>query len=210
MSTSNEKTVEAYNNHIQQYVDGTTHDVSGPIKYWLDSIVEGLPYDARIMELGSAFGRDADYLESKGFTVDRTDVTPGFVKLQKELGRSSRVLNAISDAFPDELDAIFANAVMLHFNGKEIEQVLAKSYISLRANGRLGITLKAGDGEEWSSMKLGAPRYFHYWRPESIQPVLESAGFSIVDINSSAANGTEWLQIVTKKNTKDEDNYGNI
>lgn len=63
--------------------------MQGFVKDWIDTVLAGLPQDAKIPEFGSAFGRDADYIESKGYKVQRTDVTPGFVKLLQSQGHQA-------------------------------------------------------------------------------------------------------------------------
>lgn len=61
--TNNNRTIESYNSHIQEYMDGTPHEVSGYVKDWLDKTFADIPKGAHILEFGSAFGRDAAYLQ---------------------------------------------------------------------------------------------------------------------------------------------------
>jgi SAM-dependent methyltransferase len=200
MSETNNRTVESYNAHIQEYIDGTPHEVSGVVKDWLDGSLADVPKDARILEFGSAFGRDAEYLAGLGYTVECTDATPAFVDLLQQKGFDAKVLNAITDELPQGLDFVLANAVLLHFTRDEASQVIGKVYSALNANGKFAFTLKQGEGEGWSEEKLGAPRFFCYWSEPQIRGVLESAGFGDVEISgdNATANAT-WLQIVAKK-----------
>ena len=69
MSETNNRTVESYNAHIQEYIDGTPHEVSGVVKDWLDGSLADVPKDARILEFGSAFGRDAEYHILQGLVM---------------------------------------------------------------------------------------------------------------------------------------------
>ena len=200
MSESNNRTIESYNGHIQEYIDGTPQEVSGVVKEWLDKSLADLPKDARILELGSAFGRDATYLQSMGFTVECTDATPSFVDLLREQGFNARLLNAITDDLPQGLDYVLANAVLLHFTREETAQVLSKVHASLNEGGRFAFTLKEGEGEEWSEAKLGVPRYFCYWTQEQVSQYLSDAGFDDVDITGDAeTKNATWLQVVAKK-----------
>lgn len=204
MSETNSRTVESYNAHIQEYIDGTPHEVSGVVKDWLDSSLADVPKDARILEFGSAFGRDAEYLTGLGYTVECTDATPAFVDLLQQKGFDAKILNAITDELPQGLDFVLANAVLLHFTRDEASQVIGKVFDALNANGKFVFTLKQGEGEDWSEEKLGAPRFFCYWTEPQIHEVLESTGFSEVQISGdkATANAT-WLQIVAKKNESD-------
>ena len=199
MSETNNRTVESYNAHIQEYIDGTPHEVSGVVKDWLDGSLTDVPKDARILEFGSAFGRDAEYFAGLGYAVECTDATPAFVDLLQQKGLDAKVLNTITDKLPQGLDFVLANAVLLHFTRDEASQVIKKVFDALNINGKFAFTLKQGEG--WSEEKLGAPRFFCYWTEPQIREVLESAGFGDVEISGdrATANAT-WLQIVAKKN----------
>lgn len=201
MSEANNRTVKSYNAHIQEYIDGTPHEVLGVVKDWLDGSLADVPKDARILEFGSAFGRDAKYLAGLGYTVECTDATPAFVDLLQQKGFDAKVLNAITDELPQGLDFVLANAVLLHFNRDEAVLVIKKVFDSLNTNGKFAFTLIQGEGEGWSEKKLGAPRFFCYWTEPQIRDVLESTGFGDVEISGdkAAANAT-WLQIVARKN----------
>jgi len=137
---------------------------------------------AKILEIGSAFGRDADYMEALGYTVQRTDASSSFVKLQQEQGHDAQLLNVLTSLLPAGLDMVFASAVLLHFTRDEARAVIGKVYDSLNANGRFVFILKIGDGEETTDAKLGAPRYFCYWQALDIEKELRAAGFATVKI----------------------------
>jgi predicted TPR repeat methyltransferase len=200
MSQTNEATIASYDAHIQEYIDGTPHEMSGVVKEWLDSALSALPKNARIFEIGSAFGRDARYMQSLGFEPECSDATPGFVRLLHDKGLSAREFNVITDEFTDEYDLIVANAVFLHLTRDEMSSVLAKTYDALTAGGRLAFTLKQGEGENWSDDKLGAPRYFCYWTKELMRGYLEGAGFVHAQIiDDAATEKTTWLQAIAQK-----------
>ena len=200
MSESNTKTIESYNDHTQEYITGTPQEVSGVVKDWLDGSIVDVPKDARILEFGSAFGRDAEYLASLGYRVECTDASTAFVDLLQQKGFDAKVLNAITDELPQELDFVLANAVLLHFTRHEASQVIKKVFDALNVNGKFAFTLKQGEGESWSEEKLGAPRFFCYWSEPQIRQLLAETGFSVIDIDSDkeTTNAT-WLQIIAKK-----------
>lgn len=200
MSETNDRTIESYNTHVQQYIDGTPGDVSGVVKDWLDSSLTGVPKDALILELGSAFGRDAEYLSGLGYSVRCTDATTAFVDLLLQKGFDAKVLNAITDELQQELDYVLANAVLLHFTRDEASQVIRKVFAALKPNGRFVFSLKQGEGESWSEEKIGAPRYFCYWTEPQIRQLLKATGFADVEISGDRATlNSTWLQVVAKK-----------
>lgn len=201
MSESNSRTIESYNGHIQEYLDGTPQKVSGFVKEWIDRTFADVPKDAHILEFGSAFGRDAAYLQNQGYQITCTDATPAFVDLLREKGFDANVLNAITDELPQNIGVVFANAVLLHFTRDEAAAVISKVYDALKPGGVFAFTLKQGDGEEWSEDKLGAPRFFTYWTDKQIHDVLTNAGFGDISMwgDRVDARNVKWLQIIAKK-----------
>ncbi len=201
MSETNKKTLASYEAHITQYIDGTPQDVTGDVKTWIDATLLNLSPAARILEVGYAFGRDANYIESQGYSVERSDATLGFVEYLQQQGHEARQLNILEDAIQEKYDLVFANAVLLHFNREEVQAVIRKVNDSLNPGGLFSFSLKQGTGEEWSDAKLGAARYFCYWEDAVIKGVLARAGFH--DISSQEGelgrNNAKWLHIIAKK-----------
>lgn len=199
---SNEVTLDSYNKRVQEYILGTPAVVSGSFKEWIDVILSCLSRDSKILEVGSGFGRDADYIESFGFKVERTDATESFVTFLREQGRFARRFNILTDPFEDQYDLIFANAVFLHFTPVELEIVLQKIHSSLKNNGILAFSVKKGEGEEWTSEKLGEPRYFCYWDRDRMIFLLKKVGLEIVHIHEDE----RYLQVIVKPDKFKESN----
>lgn len=203
MSETNNTTIDSYDGHIDEYVAGTPA-LLPPVINWIKQSLTNLPKNAKLLEVGSAYGQDADFIEGLGYVLDRSDVTPGFVELLKKQGHKVLSLNLLSDQIPLNYDFIFANKVLLHFNRDELKQILIKIHSALNDSGRLVFSLKKGDGEEWSNAKLGAPRYFCYWQIEQINELLEEVGFGSFEIDvaytSKLGSKFDWLQIIALKN----------
>src|SRR5579862_5200641 len=85
-STSNAITLASYELGMNEYISGTPPEVFIRFQSWLDKTLALLPKSARIFEIGSGFGRDARYMETKGFTVHRSDATQAFVHLLQQEG----------------------------------------------------------------------------------------------------------------------------
>lgn len=200
MSKTNTTTLQSYEDHVQEYIDGTPQTVDGVVKEWLDTAVDGLPKDAHILEFGSAFGRDAKYLQSLGYAVECTDATEAFVELLQQEGFNARKLNAITDPIDNSYDLVLANAVLLHFTRDETTQVLQKVHSALREGGTFAFTLKQGEGEKWTQDKLGAPRYFCYWTKDQISQLLTDSGYSNIHIQGDReTKNFTWLHIIANK-----------
>ena len=191
----NNITLQSYEQGINQYISGTANETNGVVKDWIDQFLKLVPTNAQIIEIGSAFGRDAKYIESCGFSVDRTDATIGFVHLLQNEGHLVGKFNILTDDFTSQYDLVFANAVFLHFNHEELVGVLKKVWLNLNSHGILAFSVKHGKGDEWTSEKIGNPRYFCYWQKETIQPLLESLNFEVVYFSQD----DKFLQITARK-----------
>jgi len=202
MTSTNDRTLQSYNDHVEEYMSQTLQHATEDWKIWIDENLRALDTSAKILEIGSAFGRDADYMESLGYAVQRTDASSSFVKLLQEQGNDAQLLNVLSSPLPAGLDMVFASAVLLHFTRDEARAVIAKVYDSLNANGRFVFSLKIGDGEETTDAKLGAPRYFCYWQALDIEKELRAAGFTAVKIVAAGDYRSDkpyWLLISAVK-----------
>ena len=195
LSHHNNCTLEAYQSGIEAYVNGTPSEVTGAVKTWIDTTLSLLPAQPRIIEIGSAFGRDALYMESQGYHVERTDATKGFVDLLEHKGYSARLFNILTDSFTSTYDLVYANAVFLHFTPEELHQVFDKIYCALSTGGYLSFSVKQGIGEEWTSVKVGNPRYFCYWQADALQTLLEAHDFILVE----TASIDNFIYMIAKK-----------
>jgi SAM-dependent methyltransferase len=196
MSEANAETLRSYESHIQRYIDGTPPDIP---EAWLDTALDGLDTRARILEIGSAYGRDATYIQSRGFGVECTDAAPGFVRELLGRGFKARLFNLLTDRVEPVYDLILANAVFLHFERARLPDIFRKMRAGLKTGGRLAFSLKDGDGEGWSDEKIGAPRYFCYWRATQLPPLLQEAGYSswrIEPARINHANHADWLFVL--------------
>jgi len=199
MSDTNEKTIAAYNTHVLSYVANTPHEISRTVKTWLDVSLEGLPIDARILEIGSGFGHDAAYIEQQGYTVERTDVTPGFVELLRSQGYEARRLNILVDEIGGTYDLIFANAVLHHLTQPETRLVAENVLGSLGVGGRFAIGFRLGLTEGWSNEKMGVPRYFTRWCRGDVEGILEQVGFIGILATDGNKPNASWLHLVCHK-----------
>lgn len=197
-SNENDLTIASYEDNADRYANATRNDIGGMLKRWLDSSVEGLLENVSIFEIGSGTGRDALYLQSKGYTVQCSDATDAFLVQLAENGLNAKHFNVIKDIFSSSYDLILADAVLLHLNREQFKHALLKIRSALRDNGRLAFTVKEGEGEAWSDKKIGKPRYFCYWSERDIRGELERAGFSKVTLFKGGESGGEWLNIVAQ------------
>jgi SAM-dependent methyltransferase len=199
VSSGNDKTLKAYNDHIDQYIASMATTGYSDLMIWLDEALALLPPGGLVLEIGTGTGREADYIESRGFKISRSDAASAFVDLLRKQGHEARLINALTDDFGGSYDMVIANAVLLHFTPEEARLVLKKALDSLRPGGIFAFTVKEGHGSEWSDAKIDAPRYFHYWQRPALETLVNDSGFTIVNIIPGTSRSAKWLQIIAKK-----------
>jgi len=202
MDDTSKATLEAYEHGVDQYVAAMIPNVTGSLKEWIDAGLALLPAGAHILELGTGHGRDATYMEGRGFVVDRTDAARAFIEYLKQQGKDVRLLNALTDDFGGPYDMVYASAVLIHFTPEQTDKVLKKAHEALKPEGLLSFSVKVGDGAGWSESKISAPRFFTYWREEPLRRLLADAHFKVVfweDGQRGRTGNQPWYHIIARR-----------
>lgn len=198
MASSNQKTLSTYEQYFDRYIEGTPTVTAGSQKEWIDYLLSLESKDAQILEVGSAFGRDAQYITEKGYiNLHASDAFDAAVDVLKGKGFVATKLNVLTDQIPKGYDMIIASAVLLHFTESEARDVLQKVHQSIAVKGILAFTVKIGTGEEWSTDKMQAPRFFHYWDEQTLIPFVEKIGFNILDVRTT--ENDKWLCVTAQR-----------
>ena len=188
---SSARTIASYEDYADSYarlvsVIPSSHDAAA-----LRRLAETGP---EILEIGSGPGRDADYLETLGVCVVRTDATRAFLEQQAARGKRGRLLNVITDKLGGPYDGVLAFCVLIHVGKDQADQVLAKIFTALRPGGAFLVSLRDGEGET-----LGA---YHtvYWRRDEFATRLEATGFAVEwDDFSTDCDGDDWLTFLARR-----------
>ena len=160
-----------------------------------------------MLEVGSGSGRDALALEQAGLSVRRTDITPAFVDLLHQAGHPADRLDPLRDDLADPYaphaayDGVWANASLLHVDRDDLPTVLARLAQATREDGALFVSVKEGDGEDWSIHgNVTAPRFFTFWRDEPLRSVAEAAGWHVREIVRTRGRDEEqWLEVMATR-----------
>ena len=200
-------TVEAYDASAAAYRDGTvaaSDDDRSAVLEFAAAVGAG----GRVLEIGSAGGRDARDLEVAGLSVRRTDITPAFVDLMRADGYLADVLDPLTDDLDDPArpgtpyDGVWASASLLHVDRADLPVVLARLAAATKAGGQLRLWLKEGDGEAWSRHgHVAGARHFTYWRAEPLRAALVGAGWEVEDLahTTSSRNVEPWLDVRARR-----------
>ena len=196
MGNLNDETIKTYQENFQKYVEKTPPITSGDFKDWLDLFISLLPKMGKIIELGSATGRD---VKSNGFEVLCTDVIPEALENLSKEGFKTSIFDFRDDPKNEwigSFDGVFANAVLLHAPQDIFEKALNNFKRIVKKDGIIAFSLKTGEGEEISVAKIGGPRYFRYHSKEEITKLLFTLNYEIVSIKLSSDN--KWLSAIVK------------
>lgn len=196
----NDLTLRSYQDKTREYIEGTP-PLDDALKAWIDACLKLIPRDGNILEIGSGFGRDAAYIQARGFAIECSDAVPNFVDLLKKKGFEAHALNVLRDTINGAYDMVFADAVMLHFNPDEAAHVTNKVHAVLKDAGIFALRVKRGNGAAWTEEKLGAPRYVYYWQPEELRAMLADCGFEWADMteNYTRHNDVDWIGVIARK-----------
>jgi len=205
-SAARAATVRAYDASAAVYRD-VTQELPASIVAAIERFVAVIPPGGRVLEVGSGSGRDALALERAGVSVRRTDITPAFVQLLREAGHTADEVDPLVDDLADPgrpstaYDGVWADASLLHVERADLGTVLARLADVTRPGGALYMSVKEGDGEDWSLHgNVTAPRFFTYWREEPLRAVAETAGWTAREVRRwPGRDGEQWLALLASR-----------
>lgn len=170
---------------------------SNPYQEWIDTALTRVGPDAKILEIGSGNGWLSDYIEARGFFVDRTDGVEVFVRYQNSKGHNAFLLNLFEDNLQENhYQLILAASVFHHFTREQFVTVLHKMSQGLVSGGYLAFRTKKGESEGLTDSNEGLRVYYHYWLQEPLRRIVEEAGFVVEEILES---GPQHLALLAKK-----------
>ena len=194
--TPNARTVESYEEIAEAYAEETTgaRVLSGGLTRLAETVPGG-----HVLEIGSGPGWDADALEQAGLTVRRTDITQGFIDLQRERGKQADQLDAINDDLGGPYDAVVALHVLQHVEPGDLPAVLAKVARALRSGGRFLVSIPLGEGAGWEVGESGSRYYRALWSEADFTAALSEAGLEAEwTERSNRDEETGWLCILAQ------------
>jgi 2-polyprenyl-3-methyl-5-hydroxy-6-metoxy-1,4-benzoquinol methylase len=192
--TDSQRTIESYEGFAEQYshLGGPSPDVQAALRRVAQAVGDG----GRILEVGSGPGWEADFIETMGVSVRRTDATRRFLELQAERGKQGDLLNVITDDLGGPYDAVVALCVLIHVPRDEIDQVLKKIAQALRRDGAFLVSMRDGDGE------TGGRYHTVYWRRDDFAARMEAAGFALEwDEYSVDCDNDGWNTFLARRST---------
>lgn len=183
-----------YSQNVAQYLESNVEGKigGGSPQSRVALLKKFLPVGRRIMEIGSGGGEDALELQKSGYKVTASDFVDEFVSVLKQKGLNAILFNAKKDSFP-EIDALYINAVFVHFIPDEVVDCLKRAKISLQNEKVIFVSVLKGDGFERSARGRGFERDFYYYTLPTLKALLYQEGFEVAYINDE---DSKWLQVI--------------
>lgn len=189
--SQNRQTISSYEDYADRYYSLVSDTPNAFDQTAFRRVAEIAGPGGHVLEIGSGPGWDADFLETLGLTVHRTDATKRFLALQAARGKAGELLDVITDPVGGPYDAVVAMCVLIHVPRDEIDQVLAKLTRSLRPGGALIASMRDGDDE------TSGKYHTIYWRRDDFAARLTGAGLQLVwDAPSVCSDGDAWNTFV--------------
>ncbi len=198
------KTIKVYKNLGRKYIK----DINKCVVKELPEFIKLLSKGDRILDVGCAGGRDSKIFIKNGFKVVGIDLVDVFLKEAKKNvpGAKFIKMDLCKLKFPKNyFNAIWANAILLHIEKKDIPKILNNFYKILSFNGKLHIRVKRGQGTEYVKEKLSRDeqRLFTFFFKYEFEHYIKKAGFKIISsrifFDELKRKNVKWIGIIAEK-----------
>ncbi len=192
--SNSRRTIESYERFAHEYSGLVSPLPPRDVEAALRRMMAAVPAGATVLEVGSGPGRDADFLESLGAVVRRTDATRAFLELQAARGKHGELLNLLTDPLGGPYDAVLALCVLIHIERDHTDAVLRKVARALRPGGAFLVSARDGAGETTGAYQMT------YWSGDGFAARLATAGLHVEwQHHSVDSDGDEWLTFLARR-----------
>ena len=194
----NQRTVAGYERCARDYAAEVSSTPSPEGAAALRQLADAVAPGNRVLEIGSGPGWDADFLQTLGIDVHRTDVTVAFCELQSERGKRCEPLDVLADEIAGHYHGIVMLYVLQHFERAELDAVLGKLARALHAGGALLLSYAEGDDEHWQHGDSGDYRVVR-WTREAFDAHLAQAGFAPAWEHAFQGKDLPWRIVLARR-----------
>lgn len=154
-------------------------------RFYLDKLIELLPENAKVLDLGSGLGIPFDrYLVERGMEVTGIDISKKHVNQAKKNVPEARFIKGdfSNYEFQEKFDAIISFYAIFHIPRDEHNDLFLKMYDSLNEKGLILLTLGA-EGFEYDVNQnfVGVPMAWSQYSANQYEEMLKKIGFKIIE-----------------------------
>lgn len=192
-----QRTLDTYERTAADYVE-TVGGAPSASAEALRQLAGALQADARVLDVGSGPGWDADALEALGLAVRRTDAADAFCAFQQGRGKHCERLDLLSDPIPGRYDGVLLLCVLQHFSRPQLDVALAKLADALKPRGAVLLMYPEGEADTWEEGAAGPYRVVR-WTPAALDARLAQAGFAVVWETRRQGRGGSWRTVLARR-----------
>ncbi|MGB8191516.1 MAG: methyltransferase domain-containing protein [Chitinophagaceae bacterium] len=179
-------TIDIYNQHVQNYVNKFMD--LGLYKDTFDYLLENIPADGNILELGCGPGNVVKHLKSKRSDLQITgiDLAPEMIKEAKEQNPESKfeVMDICdSGQILEQFNAVIAAFCLPYISYDDIDDLFKNIRYLTMENGLLYVSCMEGpkqrSGFEKTSFTGDNEMYINYYEREEIELLLKKNNFTV-------------------------------
>jgi ubiquinone/menaquinone biosynthesis C-methylase UbiE len=193
------ETINYYNKEANTWA--MSHGGNEKHSWWEDEMIKFNEYlpSGKVIEIGIGTGKDAEALINLGYEYTGIDASVGLLELAAKRNPSATFIHKyVQEIDPSlgEFDGFWASAILLHIPKDEIRDSLLAISSVIKNKGIGFITLKEGYGENVDE-KTG--RLYSYYTEDEFNDILNSAGFSILEVGRRYGEENNWLIFYVQK-----------
>lgn len=195
--------IQKYNEVADQYAKKIANLLP---KKRLDNFINKLSKSPKVLEIGSAAGRDTKYLYENGVDVVGIDLSENLVQIAKKSHPqiTFQVCDMRKLPFKNSyFDGVWANAVFHHLDKSEMESTLQEWSRVLKDDGIIQLSTKMGEGN-WQgkdSLSVGQEREFTLLMPEELESMFKKINFKKIALvtEKDATRNLYWIHVLYRK-----------
>ena len=144
--TRSNSTVSFYNNHAQDFIEGT---LSVDVSHLYAEFESHLSDESRVLDVGCGSGRDLKYFAERGYQSTGLEPSSELAAFAEQHSGQKVICGTIQDTdWRNEFDGIWCCASLLHVTKDELGDVFQKLARALKHGGAMYVSFKYGESEE--------------------------------------------------------------
>jgi len=192
-----DKEEDYYQRHFLEYHTQTFN--VDPASF-LEPLTKYLQPGDRILDVGCGSGRDLLWFKNRGFVATGFERSAGLARLARQ-NTGCEVVEGDFESFDFssfQVDTVTLIGALVHVPHEKMVEILASIAHSLREDGYILITLKAGNGIN----TLPDGRIFYLWNKSLLANLFDKLGLTLIDFSRQVSKirpDDVWLGYVLKK-----------
>jgi ubiquinone/menaquinone biosynthesis C-methylase UbiE len=197
-----DKTRETYRQIAAVYAQA--QQTRGQLTAHIERFVSLLPPAGLVLDVGCGPGGDTAVLQSHQLNAIGLDFSHEMMRVGRDdYGSRAPFVQADMRRLPfaGQINGLWVCASLLHLERADVLPTLQEFHRVLKPGGILYLSVKLGSGEKWVPTAYGQPlpRFFIYWQPETLDPLLETAAFDLIDGWQEQGERDVWLVRYVRK-----------